>query len=174
VVTVRPASKPNRWRLVLALVYLISTAVLVIKMASPTNIQITFQGEREVYQKEVPNVYTFTDMFVIAASAIAMSSSVLILVLRGGTPPQFGPSNTEIALKTLSENERKIYTLILEREGIAFQSDLVEASYMSKSAVSIILDRLEAKGLIEKRKRGMGNVLIAKLAEPAKESSASL
>lgn len=165
----RLASKLNRWRLALALVYLISTAVLVIKMASPVNIRIVFQGEREVYEKEVPSVYTFTDMFIIAVSAIAMSSSVLILMLRGGTPSQLGPSNTEIALKTLSENERKIYRLILDEEGITFQSDLVEASNMSKSAVSIVLDKLEAKGLIEKKKRGMGNVVIAKLTEPAKE-----
>ena len=165
----RKALKLNRWRLVLALVYLISTAVLVIKMASPVNIKIIFQGEREVYEKEVPNVYTFTDMFIIAVAAITMSSSVLILVLTSKTASEIRPRNSDLVLKTLGENEMKIYKLIFDKGGVAFQSELIEASSMSKSAVSIILDRLEAKGLIEKRKRGLGNIIIAKSIEPTKE-----
>ncbi|MGQ9596902.1 MAG: helix-turn-helix transcriptional regulator [Thermoproteota archaeon] len=161
--------KSNRWRMALALVYLISTAVLVTKMASPVNIRIVFQGEREIYEKEVLNVYTFTDMLVAVVAAIAMSSSVLILALRSNMSSKIRPRNADFVFKTLSENKKEIYKLILDKDGFAFQSELVETSKISKSTVSIILNRLEANGLIEKRKSGMSNIIIAKSIEPIKE-----
>lgn len=44
--------------------------------------------------------------------------------------------------KLTNEDERKIYQLIMEENGIIFQSQLVEKSGFSKSKVSLILDRL--------------------------------
>ena len=73
----------DRWRLILALIYLASMAVLVVKMASPVNIQIIVQGEQGVYVREVSNIYTFTDMLIITVAAVAMASSGLSLVLIG-------------------------------------------------------------------------------------------
>lgn len=161
----RMALKLNRWKLILISVYLASSFILVIKIASPVNIRIVFQGEREIYEKEVLNLYTFTDMLIIAVAAVATSSSVLILLLMSNKASKTRLGNPELVLKTLGENEREIYRLILNMDGVAFQSELVTASKMSKSTVSIILDKLEGKGLIEKRRRGMGNIIIAKPIE---------
>jgi len=152
----------DRWRLILALIYLASTTVLVVKMASPVNIQIIVQGEQDIYVREVSNIYTFTDMLIITVAAVAMASSGLSLVLMGRISLEVKPKSLEPIMKTLSENEGKIYGLIRDMGGVAFQSELVEALNLSKSTVSITLDRLEAKGLIEKRKRGMSNVIIAR------------
>jgi len=63
---------------------------------------------------------------------------------------------------SLRQDERKIYELILNNDGAVFQSKLVEMSGMPKSTVSLILDRLEAKGLVERRRRGMSNIVILK------------
>lgn len=64
-------------------------------------------------------------------------------------------------IKMLDEEEKKIYE-IAEKEGSIFQSDIVEKSGFDKVKVTRILDRLEGKQLIERKRRGMTNVVIAK------------
>ena len=44
--------------------------------------------------------------------------------------------------------------------GTIFQSDLVEKSDFSKVKVSRILDKLEGRQLIERKRRGMTNVVV--------------
>ena len=43
-----------------------------------------------------------------------------------------------------------------------FQSSLVNETKLSKVKVTRILDRLEGKSLIERKRRGMSNVIILK------------
>jgi hypothetical protein len=63
-------------------------------------------------------------------------------------------------LSSLSDDERKIYSLILDANGSVFQSELVKKTGYSKVRVTRILDRLEGKGLIERKRRGMTNIII--------------
>lgn len=65
-------------------------------------------------------------------------------------------------LKTLSEDSAKLYTLIRDSEGVIFQSDLVKKSAMNKVKVSRLLDKMEARGLLDRRRKGMANVVILK------------
>jgi len=65
-------------------------------------------------------------------------------------------------LKTLKEDQKKIYYLIESSEGAIFQSEIVEKTDFSKVKVSRILDKLEGKGLVIRRRRGMSNVVILK------------
>ena len=67
----------------------------------------------------------------------------------------------EIA-KTLKEDEQKIYKAIIEAGGIIEQSKLPEKTGLSKSSVSRALDLLESKGLVERKRRGMGNIVLLK------------
>lgn len=64
-------------------------------------------------------------------------------------------------LKILDKEEKIIYT-ILDKEGSMFQADLVDRSQMNKVKVSRILDRLEGKKLIERKRRGMNNIVLIK------------
>jgi uncharacterized membrane protein len=52
--------------------------------------------------------------------------------------------------------------LIVEEGGTIFQSQLVDKSGYSKSKVSLVLDRLEARKILERRRRGMSNVIVLK------------
>lgn len=65
-------------------------------------------------------------------------------------------------LKTLNGDEKKIYDLVENSDGVIFQSDLVDKSNFSKVKVSRVLDKLESKELIERKRRGMTNVIILK------------
>lgn len=62
----------------------------------------------------------------------------------------------------LKGDEKNLYDLVASSDGVMFQSDLVEKSGLQKVKVSRVLDRLEAQGFLERRRRGMSNVVILK------------
>ncbi len=62
----------------------------------------------------------------------------------------------------LDDEEKKIYDLIMEADGSIFQSDLVEKTGLSKVKVTRILDKLEGRKIIERKRRGMTNIVILK------------
>ena len=64
------------------------------------------------------------------------------------------------AAKNLQEDDKALYDLIVKNDGTAFQNDIVKNLGYSKVKVSRILDRLEMKGLIERRRRGMANLVV--------------
>lgn len=66
------------------------------------------------------------------------------------------------AIKSFNSEEKKIYELIRDSDGSVFQSDLITKTGYSKVRVSRILDRLETKGIIERRRRGMANLILLK------------
>jgi len=65
-------------------------------------------------------------------------------------------------LKTLQGDERLVLEKIIEADGSIFQSDLVDKSGLGKVKVSRVLDKLEGQGLVERKQRGMTNVILLK------------
>lgn len=63
-------------------------------------------------------------------------------------------------IKTLNEDERMIYEVIYSSEGVIFQSELVEKTKLPKAKVSRLLDKLEGRGLVERRRRGIHNLIL--------------
>lgn len=51
---------------------------------------------------------------------------------------------------------------IIKSDGTVFQSELAEKSGLGKVKVTRVLDRLEGKGIVERKRRGMTNVVILK------------
>jgi uncharacterized membrane protein len=68
----------------------------------------------------------------------------------------------EEILRGLSSDERIVLEKVIEAEGAIFQSELIEKTKFSKAKVTRIIDKLEGKGLVERRRRGMSNVIILK------------
>ncbi|MBI4983154.1 MarR family transcriptional regulator [Candidatus Woesearchaeota archaeon] len=52
--------------------------------------------------------------------------------------------------------------LVLREQGSAYQSDLIKETRLTKVKVTRILDKLEGRGLIERKRRGMTNIVILK------------
>ena len=67
----------------------------------------------------------------------------------------------EIDLSDLKSEEKKIFKLVREQKAM-FQADLIEKSNMGKVKVSRILDKLEGRGIIERKRRGMNNLVVLK------------
>ncbi len=70
--------------------------------------------------------------------------------------------NYQKILNTLNNDEKIVFDKIIESEGTLFQSDLVEKTNFTKVKITRVLDKLEGRGLIERKRRGMTNVIILK------------
>ncbi len=68
----------------------------------------------------------------------------------------------QIDQSKLGDEERKIYELIKNKSGSAYQTDLIKESEFGKVKVSRILDKLESKGILERKRRGMTNIIVLK------------
>ncbi len=90
------------------------------------------------------------------------------LILGGGLYIIFGqraPEATafrEIDVGTLDEDERTIYTLLKNREGSMYQSDLIRETGMSKVQMTRVLDKMAGKKIVDRARRGMTNIVVLK------------
>jgi len=60
----------------------------------------------------------------------------------------------------LANNEAEVYELLLDADGVLPQAEIVDESDLSKATVSRTLDSLETKDLVERKRRGMGNIVL--------------
>ncbi len=67
----------------------------------------------------------------------------------------------QLSLEGLRKEDKEVFKIIQENQTI-FQADIIEKIGFGKAKVSRILDRLENKGLIERKRRGMTNVVVLK------------
>ena len=70
-------------------------------------------------------------------------------------------------LKTgaLSAEEKSIVAVLETSSEPVYQGDLVQHLGWSKVKVTRVLDKLEAKGLVERKRRGMTNLVTLKTAQ---------
>lgn len=68
-------------------------------------------------------------------------------------------------VKGLDQDEKRVFEAISESDGVLFQSELAEKTGFPKVKVTRVLDRLEGKGLLERKRRGMSNVVVLKHRE---------
>ncbi len=68
----------------------------------------------------------------------------------------------QVDLSSFDEEEKKIYDLIKGKEGSAYQSDLIKEAGFSKVKITRVLDKLETKHVLERKRRGMTNIVVLK------------
>jgi len=62
----------------------------------------------------------------------------------------------------LDKKEKKAIELIESENGTIFQADLMEKMGIGKVGITRLLDKLEAKQIVERKRRGMNNVVVLK------------
>ena len=65
-------------------------------------------------------------------------------------------------MKKMGNEEKVVFGKIIDSNGSIFQSEIVERTKFNKVKVTRILDRLEGMNLIERKRRGMTNIIILK------------
>ncbi|MBS3074742.1 MarR family transcriptional regulator [Candidatus Pacearchaeota archaeon] len=68
----------------------------------------------------------------------------------------------KVELNSLDKEERALVKILHDSNNAMFQSELVEKSGFDKVKVTRILDRLEGRQFIERKRRGMSNIVILK------------
>jgi|SRR3989344_73530 len=66
-----------------------------------------------------------------------------------------------IDLSELKPEEKHLLKIVQDNKAV-FQADLIEKTGFGKAKVTRILDRLEGKGIVERKRRGMTNVVVFK------------
>jgi len=67
-----------------------------------------------------------------------------------------------INLNGLEKDEKEVVQLLQKEGNAMFQADLMERMEMGKVKTTRLLDKLEAKQLIERKRRGMNNIVVLK------------
>jgi len=154
---------------ILAIVGLtVSSFTIVIKILTPITVQIIIEGN--IFElTEIPNIYTAWDMIITSISCAILGSSLIYLIVEDKIQQPYLPPSIQDNWNNIVENltntdEKAIVSLIITEGGTMFQSQLVEKSGFSKTKVSLVLDRLEARNVLERRRHGMSNVIVLKSA----------
>ncbi|NMC61477.1 MAG: MarR family transcriptional regulator [Candidatus Methanofastidiosa archaeon] len=158
----------DRKTIFMEMLFVLSVFLLVLKIMNPANIQIFVEGGRTAISS-LDNFFTLADVLTIAIASILLGISGTYLFLLESTNNSLGETALEERRKkwgeiekTLTNDELKIYTVISESDGLITQSDIVTKTGLSKATTSRVLDLLESKGLLERRRRGMGNIVLLK------------
>jgi len=144
----------------LYVIFIVSLFILVVKLLMPSNVYVVVVGTTlKVY--EIPQVYTLRDVLIImTSSAISSATGVLIYTwsLKGQTREKTMPSR-KVSIEQLRGLEKDVYKLLVDKGGSIYQSDILRVLNIPKSTLSVVLSRLEAKGVIERRRVGLRNIV---------------
>ena len=66
----------------------------------------------------------------------------------------------KLKLDKLNKDEKKVINLLQKENGAIFQKTLMEKMDIGKVKTTRLLDKLEAKQLIERKRRGMNNIVV--------------
>lgn len=103
-----------------------------------------------------------------------LSLSIIVIVLIIGIVIMFSKPKEKIIVKTIKEKrekkdyssldkeEKKVIDLLLNEGKAIFQASLMEKLEIGKVKATRLLDKLEAKQLIERKRRGMNNIVVLK------------
>lgn len=107
-------------------------------------------------------VQTWISMIIIGIIAI-IGTAIMFMkpsVIEKIKKVQIEKKHKPVNYSKLDKEEKVLVKVIEENEGSIFQAELVEKSGYDKVKVTRILDRLEGKQIIERKRRGMTNVVL--------------
>ena len=96
-------------------------------------------------------------LLIVVGLVLVFSKSQEKIVLR-----KIKERKKKIDFSNIDKDEKKIVDLLLQEDNAMFQADLMEKLGIGKVKTTRILDKLEAKQIIERKRRGMNNIVILK------------
>ena len=117
---------------------------------------------------ECPAHESNTSWFIVTGfivSSLLLGLGIYLLIVTKVNKPvkeECKKSFKKIDLSKLDEDENKIYDLLKQNEGSLYQSDLIKQTQYSKVKISRILDKMQTKDIIDRKRRGMTNIIVLK------------
>jgi len=114
------------------------------------------------------------NMFDTIAVQTWISASIVLIIFVIGIVIMFSKPDEKVIVKTkkivekkkkidtskLDKNEKKVVEILEKENGGMFQADLKEKIGIGKVGLTRLLDKLEAKQIIERKRRGMNNFVV--------------
>lgn len=72
------------------------------------------------------------------------------------------PQKKKIERSKLDEKEKQVVDILEKERGAIFQRTLMERLGVGKVGITRLLDKLESKQIIERKRRGMNNIVVLK------------
>lgn len=66
----------------------------------------------------------------------------------------------KINLKGLDDEEKKVVKILRREKGAFFQKSIMEELDVGKVKMTRLIDKLESKGIVERKRRGMNNIIV--------------
>jgi len=67
-----------------------------------------------------------------------------------------------ISLEGLESDEKQVIKILQKENGAMFQKTLMDQLSIGKVGMTRLIDKLEAKQLVERKRRGMNNIIVLK------------
>lgn len=109
---------------------------------------------------------------IVIAALILVIGTIVVWIFYQLYAKKLSPHATEqktapkeqkkIDATALDSDEKKVLEVVQAGSGSAFQSEIVGKLGYTKVKVSRILDKMEQKGLVERKRRGMANLVVLK------------
>ena len=152
-----------------AILLILSVVVLVVRLLHKDPIGFIV-SEGKILPIENSHYFTINDLLLSIIFAWIGGTASLYLLIGREEMIVKKESSAESTVKDkysyiahlLKSDEKNIFDLIIKKNGEILQKDLVNESQMSIVQISRILDRLEKKHLIEKKRYGATNKIILK------------
>ena len=151
--------------LVIGIAIVMAVIVLLFNNLIKTNIGLTCSHGPSCGMYNGVNIQTWISIAVVAIIAIiglflifAKEHERIILKTKTKTITE---KKKPVSLEGLDAREREAVKIIRETGGI-FQAELMEKMNIGKVGLTRLLDKLEAKQLIERKRRGMNNFVVLK------------
>lgn len=144
--------------IILSVIFFLSTFALVSKLNETTHLSCpAAPGECPHEGVFIITIEGYVGLGV--AAIVGLVGVYLLMMSKEGMKPRKIKSKKIAGLK---KDEKDIIKIISNSEGAIFQGELVEKSGLSKVKVTRILDVLEGKGFVERKRRGMSNIVLLK------------
>lgn len=176
-------------RLVAAALLVVSTFALGVQLLNPPELVVAGGDDAALETVGYYFTYRDAIVVAVSAAVFGASAAFLALdaypsdseekrslETAGADSPETGtsdgPEASESAAETsrrtrweetaarLADTERIVYETALEADGEIAQREIVERTDLSKATVSRTLGNLESRGLLDRERRGMGNVVV--------------
>lgn len=94
---------------------------------------------------------------------IILAFGLAFVILASGIYLVYAPVEKgfkKIDVSKLDKGEKSVYDFLKKGEGSAYQSDIIKETGFSKVKTTRILDKLESRKIIDRKRRGMTNIII--------------
>ncbi len=121
--------------------------------------------ELDLDMQECPvhkNTFSWAIIVAFGVGFIMLVIGIYLLLM-----PKLSSESTKKEFKhfdinKLDEQEKNIYNILKNKGGSVYQLDLIKGTGFSKVKISRILDKMESMGILERKRRGMTNIIVLK------------